>query len=286
MAIDIVRTVGELRARVALWRNDVLSVGLVPTMGALHEGHLSLVRLSLARTERTGVTLFINPRQFGEGEDLAAYPRDEAADGTLLAAQGAHLLFAPGAGEMYPPDHVTTVSVPGLGDDMEGAFRPGFFTGVATIVAKLLLQSLPDRAFFGEKDFQQLKVIERLVADLDIPVAVEGGPTVRESDGLAMSSRNAYLDAGRRATAPALFKALCGMAARLAGGEAVADEVVVAEGYLFDAGFSAVDYIEVRDARTLAPLEAVDGPARILAAARLGSVRLIDNVEVPGPGTA
>ncbi len=285
MAIDIVRTVGELRARVAAWRNDGLSVGLVPTMGALHEGHLSLVRLSLARTERTVVTLFINPRQFGEGEDLATYPRDEAADGALLAAQGAHLLFAPGIEEMYPPDHVTKVSVPGLGDDMEGAFRPEFFTGVATIVTKLLLQSLSDRAFFGEKDFQQLKVIERLVTDLDIPVAVEGGPTVRESDGLAMSSRNAYLDADRRAAAPALFKALCGMAARLAAGADVADEVVIAEGCLLDAGFSAIDYVEVRDARTLAPLEAVDGPARILAAAWLGSVRLIDNVEVPGPRT-
>ena len=280
MAIDIVRTVGELRARVALWRNDGLSVGLVPTMGALHEGHLSLVRLSLARTGRTVVTIFVNPTQFGEGEDLARYPRDEAADTAKLSAEGVHLVFAPEPEEMYPPGHLTRVSVPVLGDDMEGAYRPGFFTGVATVVAKLLLQSLPDAAFFGEKDYQQLKVIQRLALDLDIPVAIEGGATVREADGLAMSSRNGYLTAEQRAIAPALHATVEAAARSLAAGAGSGGESARATKRLLEAGFTAVDYVAVRDSETLEPVERRERPARVLAAARLGAVRLIDNVAV------
>ena len=200
--LDIVRTVVDLRARVQAWRREGETVGLVPTMGVLHEGHLSLVRRSRAATTRTIATLFVNPKQFGPNEDFSVYPRDEASDAGKLADVGADLLFAPGIEEMYPAGSVTQVSVPQIGDVLEGEFRPGFFTGVATVVTKLLLQSLPDVAVFGEKDFQQLQVIRRLVADLDIPARIEGGPTVREEDGLAMSSRNAYLSEDQRRMAP------------------------------------------------------------------------------------
>ena len=203
--IERVRTVAALRARIRAWRDEGLSVGLVPTMGALHEGHLSLVRRSLESTDRTCVTLFVNPTQFGPNEDFSVYPRSEDADAALLSSLGAHLLFAPETGEMYPEGSVTRVTVPGIGDRLEGAFRPGFFTGVATVVTKLLLQSLPDVAFFGEKDFQQYRVIRRFVADLDIPVRIEACPIVREADGLALSSRNAYLSKDERKAAPALF---------------------------------------------------------------------------------
>ena len=286
MTVDTVRTVADLRRRIATWRGAGHSVGLVPTMGALHEGHLSLVRLSLARTQRTVVTIFVNPTQFGEDEDLARYPRDEAADTAKLSAEGAHLVFAPIPEEMYPPGHLTRVSVPVLGDDMEGAFRPGFFTGVATVVAKLLLQSLPDAAFFGEKDYQQLTVIRRLALDLDIPVAIEGGATVREADGLAMSSRNGYLTAEQRAIAPALHATIEAMARRLAAGAGSGGESARGTQRLLEAGFSAVDYVEVRDSDTLKPVERVQRPARVLAAARLGTVRLIDNVAVSVPAAS
>ncbi len=271
MTLDVVRTVAGLRARVAAWRGAGESVGLVPTMGALHQGHLSLIRLSRARTARTVATIFVNPRQFGEGEDLATYPRDGAADAALLTAAGADLLFAPEVGEMYPEGFVTKVSVPGLGDHMEGVFRPGFFTAVATVVTKLLLQALPDIAFFGEKDYQQLKVIQRLAADLDIPVAIQSGATVREADGLALSSRNRYLNAEQRAVAPALHKVLREV------GSGVRDCAAAGE-RLLEAGFSKVDYLEVRDAETLSPAAGAGRPVRVLGAAWLDRVRLIDNV--------
>lgn len=277
--LDIVRTVADLRTRVAAWRRDGLKIGLVPTMGALHEGHLSLVRELRGRADRTIVTLFVNPKQFGPTEDLARYPRTEEKDAAMLRGVGADLLFAPGVAEMYPAGHLTKVSVPELGDLLEGTFRPGFFTGVATVVAKLLLQALPDVAVFGEKDYQQLQVIRRMAIDLDIPVEIVGAPTVREPDGLAMSSRNAYLSAAERAVAPALQRTLQGVAERIRNnGDFAAAEAWAAQAVLA-AGFRSVDYITVRDAITLAA-PAAGRPSRILAAVWLGTTRLIDNIPV------
>ncbi len=278
--LEVARTLGGLRGHIAAWRQAGHSVGLVPTMGGLHEGHLSLVRLSLGGSGRTVVSLFVNPGQFAPGEDFETYPRDEAADIRKLAEVGAHLLYAPTVDEIFPPGHAARVSVPGLGDILEGEFRPGFFTGVATVVAKLLLQVLPDRALFGEKDYQQLLVIRRLAADLDIEVAIEGAPTVRQADGLALSSRNAYLSEEERQIAPALYRSICSVAEKVAGG---ADpEQAAARGVqeLAEAGFGKVDYLVVRDAATLEPVSCPDRPARVLAAARLGDTRLIDNVAV------
>jgi len=280
-AMETVRTVPELRRRLDAWRAAGETIGLVPTMGALHEGHLSLVRLSLAKTRRTCASLFVNPKQFAPGEDYDVYPRDEAADASRFAAEGVDLLFAPAMDVMFPDDHVTTVAVPGLGDGLEGEFRPGFFTGVATAVAKLLLQALPDAAFFGEKDYQQLLVIRRMVRDLHIPVAIEAGPTVREADGLALSSRNAYLGAEQRATAPALHRTLLEVAERVAEGADAEEAAAWGRAALLDAGFTEVDYLEVRDAATLAPAgAAAANPLRVLGAAHLGTTRLIDNVAV------
>ena len=278
--IEIVRTVADLRARVGAWRASGLSVGLVPTMGALHDGHLSLVRQSVAQTKRTCATLFVNPKQFNPNEDLAAYPRDEAGDMAKLQSVGTNLLFAPGVAEMYPPGATTQVSVPGIGDILEGECRAGFFTGVATIVAKLLLQALPDAAFFGEKDYQQLQVIKRMTADLDIPVRICGAPTIREADGLAMSSRNAYLSADERAIAPILYAAIGSLAEAVRGGADPIKRVAIARDELLSAGFTKVDYVTVRNAETLEPVAAADEPARILAAATLGKARLIDNIAV------
>lgn len=278
--LDTIRRVRDLRARVASWRGQGLRVGLVPTMGALHEGHFSLVRRSVASLDRTVVTLFVNPRQFGPTEDFGRYPRDEAGDTAALARQGAHVLFAPSVEEMYPEGAVTTVAVPGIGDLLEGEFRPGFFTGVATVVAKLLIQAAPDVAFFGDKDFQQLCVIKRMAADLDLPVAIEGCPIVREADGLALSSRNAYLSAEERKRAPALYRALQTVAARVREGGVGAAKTAEAEAShaLLAAGFDKVDYIAVRDAASLTPIASLNAPARILAAAWLGRTRLIDNI--------
>lgn len=278
--LEVVRTVADLRCHVVGWRAAGHSVGLVPTMGALHDGHLSLVHLARKESTRVCVTLFVNPKQFNPNEDLAAYPRDEAGDIAKLQGAGAHLLFAPGVEEMYPPGAVTQVAVPGLGDLLEGSFRPGFFTGVATVVAKLLLQALPDIAVFGEKDYQQLQVIKRMVADLDIPVAIRGAPIVREADGLAMSSRNAYLTPAERAIAPALNRVLRRIAEAVRAGADPLEQTARGRQDLRAAGFGAVDYIEVRDARTLEPVASAAQPARVLAAAQLGRARLIDNVAV------
>ena len=278
--LKIVRRVADLRAGVAAWRAGGESVGLVPTMGALHDGHLSLVRRSLAKTGRTVVSLFVNPKQFGPGEDFDVYPREEAADADKLAALGAHLLFAPKKEEIYPDGFMAKVSVPGLGDILEGQSRPGFFDGVATVVTKLLLQAGADRAFFGEKDYQQLLIIKRLAGDLDIPVEIEAAPTVREADGLALSSRNAYLSKGQRARAPALFATLSAVAERAAKDTDIADLENWAGKELLDAGFARVDYIALRDAETLAPWDGKPRPGRVLAAAWLGQTRLIDNVAV------
>lgn len=281
MSLETIRRVRDLRERVALWRREGLRVGLVPTMGALHAGHLSLVEKALSLSDRVVATIFVNPRQFGPAEDLAAYPRREADDAALLDAAGAHLLFAPPVDEVYPDGFATTVTVIGVSEGLCGAVRPGHFAGVATVVTKLLLQCLPDVAVFGEKDWQQLQVIRRLVRDLDIPVTVEGAPTLREPDGLAMSSRNAYLGPEDRARAPRLYAILSQVAQELAAGADIATRTAWATLELEKAGFGPVDYVEARDAETLAPVGArVTRPARLLAAARLGRARLIDNVGI------
>jgi pantoate--beta-alanine ligase len=278
--IETVRTVAALRERLREWRAAGDTIGLVPTMGALHDGHLSLVRRSLAATARTVVTLFVNPKQFGPNEDFARYPRGEARDANLLTDAGAHLLFAPGADEMYPPGHATTVSIGLLGDILEGEFRPGFFVGVATVVTKLFLQALPDQAFFGEKDYQQLQVIKRLVRDLDIPVRIVGCPTVREADGLALSSRNAYLSPDERAIAPTLHGTIVQVAENVGRGAKPREQAAWGVAQLERAGFARVDYLTVRDAESLAPVDDASRPVRVLVAAWLGKTRLIDNVPV------
>lgn len=275
-----VRSVADLRAQVVAWRREGLRVGLVPTMGALHRGHLSLVETALAGADRVVASVFVNPTQFAPNEDFQAYPRQEATDAALLRGAGAHLLFAPTVSEMYPDGFATVVAVSGVSAGLCGDVRPGHFQGVATVVTKLLLQCLPDIAVFGEKDYQQLQVIRRLVRDLDIPVRVIGAATVREADGLAMSSRNAYLTPEQRAIAPAIHRVLNGLAERLRAGEAAAPLLRAGADELLAAGFASVDYLELRDADGLAPLDRADRPARLLVAARLGKARLIDNIAV------
>ena len=276
--IAIVRTVADLRAQVGAWRAQGQAIALVPTMGALHEGHLSLVRLGLTMAERVVVTLFVNPTQFGPNEDYGRYPRREAEDAALLAGAGAHLLYAPILEEMYAPGAATTITVATVSEGLCGTFRPTHFAGVATVVAKLLLQAQPDVAIFGQKDYQQLQVIRRMVRDLDIPARIEGAATVREPDGLALSSRNAYLTPEERQIAPLLYQVLGEVAGGLAAGAGAAELTAAARQRLLAGGFRAVDYIEVRDADSLAPIERRERPARVLAAAHLGKARLIDNV--------
>jgi len=278
--VPILRSVASLRAQVAQWRKAGLRVAFVPTMGALHDGHLSLVKAGLAEADRVAVSIFVNPTQFGPNEDFAAYPRTEEADVAKLEGAGAHAVYAPSVEEMYPAGAATTVHVAGVTEGLCGDFRPGHFDGVATVVAKLLNQAQPDVALFGEKDFQQLQVIRRLVRDLDIPVAIRGVPTLREADGLAMSSRNAYLSAQERATAPVLHRTLASAAVRLQGGAEA--EPVLKDGVaaILAAGFGSVDYLELRAAEDLAPLARLDRPARLIVAARLGKARLIDNIPV------
>jgi len=282
MSPPIARTVAELRAHVRRWRAGGETVGFVPTMGALHEGHLSLVRLAKDRARRAVASVFVNPTQFGPNEDFDAYPRDERRDAELLASVGCDLLYAPTAAEMYPPGFATTITVAGVTEPLDGAARPGHFAGVATVVAKLLLQCGPDVAVFGEKDYQQLQVIRRLVVDLDIPVEILGGPTARAGDGLALSSRNAYLTPDERVVAAALNRTLAAAVAQLRAGRAAVEVEADAVRRLAEAGFGRIDYVEVRDAENLARLGPgpVGGPARILAAALLGRTRLIDNMAV------
>ena len=250
-------------------------------MGALHQGHLALARAAQAECEHVVATIFVNPKQFAPGEDLAAYPRREAADLAMLRAAGVGLIFMPATPEVYPPGFATTVRVAGLTDCLCGAHRPGHFDGVATVVTKLLIQSLPDIAYFGEKDYQQLLVVRRLTRDLDIPVRIEGVPTVRERDGLALSSRNAYLSPEERRIAPNLARVLQRIAAALTREPgAVGRETARGLADLGSAGFE-VEYLEIRDAGTLAPVTAtVAGAARVFAAVHLGRTRLIDNLPV------
>lgn len=280
MSVPIVRTLAELRSIVGGWRREKASVAVVPTMGALHEGHLSLVRAALARTDRVVVTLFVNPKQFNSAADLAAYPRTELEDAAKLGPLGADLLYAPHAGEVYPQGFATTISVAGVGEGLCGAHRGGHFDGVATVVAKLFMQTGADIAFFGEKDFQQLHVVRRMARDLDIPIEVVGCPTVREADGLALSSRNVRLSPAERKIAPRLAAILSATADRLTAGAAAAPLLDEAARSLLGAGFRAVDYIELRSATDLSPLQRADRPARLLAGAWLGETRLIDNAAV------
>lgn len=249
-------------------------------MGGLHEGHVSLVRLATEKSDRVVATLFVNPFQFAPGEDFDAYPRNEDADRGMFAGAGAGLLFAPPASEVYPEGHATKVHVEGLSEVLEGEFRPHFFIGVATVVSKLLIQAMADVAVFGEKDYQQLLVIRRMARDLDIPTEIIGAPTVREADGLAMSSRNRYLSADERARAAGLYASITEVsAAAAAGGDAEA-ACRAASARLLKAGFHKIEYMSVRDGETLGAYEDRSRPGRVLAAAWLGKARLIDNVAV------
>lgn len=282
----IVRTVAGLRKRISAWRRQSDSIGLVPTMGSLHDGHLALVGASLTDCRRTIVTIFVNPTQFGPTEDFETYPREEAADLAKLSALGADLVFLPDAQEMYADGFATRVNVSGVSEGLCGAVRPHFFQGVATIVSKLLLQSLPDRAYFGEKDYQQLLVVKRLARDLDIPTEIVGVPTVREADGLALSSRNAYLTAEQRVVAPRLHQTMREVANSIRQGGAPAAALDQGLAALHDAGFDPVDYLEARDGESLAPLGERRAPAqrgRVFAAAYLGDTRLIDNIAIDRP---
>lgn len=281
--VPIVRTLRALRSAVAGWRREGATIAVVPTMGALHEGHLSLVRAALGRADRVVVTLFVNPRQFNSAADLAAYPRTEDEDAAKLAPLGAHMLYVPGGEEVYPQGFATTVSVTGVSEGLCGASRPGHFDGVATVVAKLFLQTGADLAFFGEKDFQQLHVVGRMARDLDIPVEIVACPTVREADGLALSSRNVRLSPAERAIAPRLAEVLVAAARRIAAGAPVAGVLDEAGRAIAAAGFDRVEYLELRAEDDLAPLDGLRRPARLLAAAWLGDTRLIDNVEVAVP---
>jgi pantoate--beta-alanine ligase len=278
--VDIVRDIAALRAEIASWRGQGQKVALVPTMGALHAGHASLVTRARAMADRVVTTIFVNPTQFNSAADLSAYPRTESADIAILTRAGGHLLFAPDAATMYPAGHATTVTVAGLTDVLCGAHRPGHFAGVTTVVAKLLMQAMPDVALFGEKDYQQLTVIRRMVADLNIPVVIAGAPTVREADGLAMSSRNAYLTADERLIAPRLFDVLRRAAADIAGGGPIDGAMSAARAGLLDAGFQAVDYVEARAEHSLALLAGPGQSGRVFGAAHLGRARLIDNVVI------
>jgi pantoate--beta-alanine ligase len=282
--LNTVRTVNDLRNQVAAWRKAGERVALVPTMGALHEGHLSLVALAKSKADRAVVSIFVNPSQFGPREDFKSYPRDQAGDLAKLGKAGADLVYTPDTEEMYPQGFSTQVKVGDLTEDLCGAARPNHFDGVATVVAKLLLQCAPDLAIFGEKDYQQLLVIKRLVRDLNIPVEIVGAPIVREQDGLALSSRNVYLSPSERKTAPLLYQTIAEVAADLANGRGCDDAVVAARFKLDAAGFR-VDYVAVRDPDTLKPLSGPVKRARVLAAAYLGKTRLIDNMPVP-PATS
>lgn len=276
----VVDSVAALRAQIRDWRRDGLRVAMVPTMGALHDGHISLVRIALEKAERCVVSIFVNPTQFAPTEDLDKYPRQLARDLDRLGMAKADLAFTPTVGEMYPTGFVTKISVGGPSAGLESDFRPTFFDGVATVVAKLFLQAMPDCAIFGEKDYQQLCVVRQLCRDLDLPVEIIGAPTIRDGHGLAMSSRNAYLGEAELDIARQFNVILRDTAAALAAGADQADATAEASRALIAAGFCAVDYVEAREALTLAPWRR-DREGRLLAAAWLGMTRLIDNVDVP-----
>ena len=278
--MQIVRDVESLRAALSELRSDGGAVALVPTMGALHAGHMALVAEARRRAAHVVASVFVNPKQFGPKEDLATYPRREAGDARMLEEEGCALLWAPDVAAMYPDGFATTVSVSGVSEGLDGGARPGHFDGVATVVLKLFHQVAPDLAVFGEKDYQQLAVVRRMVRDLDLSIEIVGVPTQRDADGLALSSRNAYLTDEERQAARALPRAL-GEAAQALQSDAEVDGVLsAAREKLERAGFDPIDYVELRDAETLAPVSTLERPARLLAAARLGRTRLIDNLAV------
>ena len=281
MKPKIIRTIEGLRRETAKWRGDDLTFAIVPTMGALHEGHLALVAEGLEHADRVIVTIFVNARQFGANEDLSRYPRDEAGDVAKLAAAGVHLIFAPSADEIYAENFATTVVLKGPAKaNLEDKFRPYFFDGVATIVAKLFIQSGADFAIFGQKDYQQLQVVTRMTRDLDLPIEVIGVPTVRAPDGLALSSRNQYLTKTERHQATAIYKSLNQAAEKIRSGIDPQKAMRAASRSLTTLGFK-VDYVTARNAKTLdVPLSHSDEPLRLLAAAWIGKTRLIDNIEV------
>jgi pantoate--beta-alanine ligase len=276
----VVRTIAALRQEMGEWRRQGLTSAVVPTMGSLHEGHLALVAEGRKRAERVVVTIFVNPRQFGANEDLTRYPRNEEGDLAKLAEAGVDLVFAPRTGEIYPEGFTTTITLGGPAKaGLEDKFRPHFFDGVATVVAKLFIETGSDFAIFGEKDYQQLLTVKRMAKDLDLPITVVAVPTVREESGLALSSRNQYLSRSERNQASAIYRVLVAAAEKIRAGERPSRVTAAARRSLTTLGFR-IDYVAFRHAETLAPLESPQEPARMLAAAWLGTTRLIDNVPV------
>jgi pantoate--beta-alanine ligase len=283
MSVAVIRDLDALRRQTAAWRKADETIALVPTMGALHEGHLDLVRLAKSQCTHAVVSIFVNPAQFAPHEDFDRYPRDEAGDLAKLKRVGCDLVWSPERSLMYPDDFATRIVPAGAAEGLESDFRPHFFGGVATVCCKLFTQVGPHIAVFGEKDYQQLAVVRQMVRDLNLPLQIVGLPTVREPDGLAMSSRNAYLTPQERAVAPTIHRVITQVAEAAASGDVIAAAVAGGKTELEAAGFK-VDYLEVRDAVTLAPLTTdPDGPLRVLVAAWLGKTRLIDNIGIPHP---
>ena len=278
--MQIIREAEVLRREIADLRADGGTIAFVPTMGALHAGHMALVAEARARADHVIASIFVNPTQFGPDEDLSTYPRREAADAAMLEEAGCATLWAPDAAVIYPPGFATRVSVGGVSEVLEGLSRPGHFDGVATVVAKLFGQVRPDIALFGEKDFQQLAVIRRMAGDLDLAIDIIGVPTQRDTDGLALSSRNAYLSEEERIAARALPRALGAAAQAISEGTQAAEALNRARSQLTAAGFDPIDYVAFCDAESLQPLDRADRPGRLLAAAFMGKTRLIDNLAV------
>ena len=283
MSVPIITQRAALRAQVAAWRADGAQIGVVPTMGALHQGHLSLVSAAKGTCDRVIVTIFVNPKQFNSPEDLAKYPRTEQDDAKKLAPFEVDMIYVPDPDQIYPPGFASTVSVAGLSDKLCGAHRPGHFDGVATVVSKLFLQTGADQAFFGEKDYQQLQIVRRMARDLDIPIDVIGCPTVREPSGLAMSSRNLRLSPDALQRASGIFPVLTQMAEAVSEGTSISALLPSAEAHLREAGFDEIEYLEMRGAEDLQKIETVSRAARIFFAGWIEGVRLIDNVPVPVP---
>ena len=278
--MEVVRTIAELRQHTSRWRIAGQTIGLIPTMGALHNGHLSLIKLAQGKCDRVITTIFVNPRQFLPNEDFDEYPRNEESDIQKLIGMGVDLLFAPEALEMYQPDASTTVVISKLTECLCATSRPGFFDGVGTVVTKLLIQALPDLAIFGEKDYQQLLIIKRLTRDLDIPAEIIGAPTIREANGLAVSSRNVFLSKASRETASKVFEILKKTATAIALGNDVLVACEEARSELMLAGFSEIDYFEARHSETLELIQSFENSGRLFAAVWLESTRLIDNLEI------
>lgn len=278
--MEIIRNRQSLFESICRLRSLGKTIALVPTMGALHTGHISLVKIAREHATALISSVFINPTQFSVGEDFSRYPRTEKEDLEKLEEQAVDIAYLPSVSEMYPEGFSTSISVGKIAKELCGAFRPGHFDGVATVVTKLLMQTLPDCAVFGEKDYQQLYIIRRLARDLDIPVKIIGAPTIREADGLALSSRNQYLSESERRVAPVLYQTLIDVKTQLNAGHEVKSLIVQAKHRLNTAGFTEVDYIELRDMETLEPVIHLAKPARLLAAATLGTTRLIDNIAI------